>query len=552
MTETPAKLSPRLFGVLALVYAALALLSHQPALEAGFVADDTLVVGFNPYIQELSVGNLVAVFDPTGPAVLYSLNYAPVHMVFHALERAAFGDAMLGYHLVNLALHVVATLLLVMLWVRSRLPIPIAAAAGAVFAAHPANAEAVVMIFQAKTLLSTALALSALLVFWRRPGLSLALFSAALLTKIAAAFALPMLAVWFWVRRADTQRRVPHPGWVAAWVVVLGLVAIPEYAAFSRIGQHSVPLGEGLQRAQTIVAIAGRYLVMAATGTGVSASHSPDAVDTWLDPWWWVGLSSLALLGWRMVITLIRRQEEAVWWIAAAAAFAPVSQVFPFQYPMADRYLYTVLPGLIGGSLLAATAAAPALRSRLGAAPGARLKFLPVGALAALALLFAGFSHGRSPVFLGDEALMQESARNYPNGINAWVIAFADGANSGNLQRVREALRALEAHGFYSFKFFHQSLSGPPARDPESRAIVTRMAQHYVDRYEAMDSLHQLELRMLGDAYLVTGRPADAKASAEQALELGGPHDDEAREVLREARLAIHRQRAVGKSAGSR
>ena len=151
------------------------------------------------------------------------------------------------------------------------------------------------------------------------------------------------------------------------------------------------------------------------------------------------------------------------------------------------------------------------------------------------------------PGFLSDEALLYESAKNYENGISAWVIEFAAGANAGDPERVRASLQALEARGFYSFKFFDQGLIGPSARDPESRAIVTRMAEHYVQRYEAVDPLHQLELRMLGDAYLVTGRPADARDAAQRALDLGGPHDEEARELNRQARLALHRQRAEGR-----
>jgi hypothetical protein len=548
MTESPAPIPARQLALLALVYVGVSMLSYQPALSGGFVSDDALVVGVNPYVQELSVDNLVAVFDPTGPAILYSLNYAPIHMILVALERTIFGDAMLGYHLVNIALHVITTLLIVMLWVSTRMPLWTAAAAGAVFAAHPANAEAVVMIFQSKTLFSTALALGAVLAFWKRPVLSLALFSAALLTKIAAAFALPMLAVWFWLRRGETGATLPSAGWLIGWGVVLGLVAIPEYAAFARIGEHTVPLGESaVSRTQTVIAIAGRYLVMAASGTGVSASHSPDAVTSWLDPWWLGGLAGLALLAWRMIRSLVRREVEAVWWIAAVAAFAPISQIFPFQYPIADRYLYNVLPGLLGGCLLAAISSVGWARERIGADQLEKWKHAPVAALAALALLFAGLSHSRSPVFLSDEALLNESARNYENGINAWVIQFAEGANTGDPRQVREALRALEARGFYSFKFFDQGLVGPSARDPESRAIVRRMAELYVERYEALEPLHQLEVRLLGDAYLVAGRPADARDAAQRALEIGGPHDGEARELLRQARLALHRKRAGGR-----
>ena len=41
-------------------------------------------------------------------------------------------------------------------------------------------------------------------------------------------------------------------------------------------------------------------------------------------------------------------------WAWAVVSYGPISQVFPFLYPLADRYLYFILPGLIGGVLLAA------------------------------------------------------------------------------------------------------------------------------------------------------------------------------------------------------
>ena len=45
----------------------------------------------------------------------------------------------------------------------------IAAAAGAFFLVHPANVEAVAMVFQVKTTLATALSFGALLLLWRYP-----------------------------------------------------------------------------------------------------------------------------------------------------------------------------------------------------------------------------------------------------------------------------------------------------------------------------------------------------------------------------------------------
>src|SRR5262249_11239915 len=105
--------------------------------------------------------------------------------------------------------------------------------------------------------------------------------------------------------------------------------------------------GDAATRLRSIASIGAHYLWMAATGSGTSAFHEPLPVRSWLDGGGLAGRARGLRAG----------DEEAAWWIAAAAAFAPVSQVAPFFFPMADRYLYFMLPGLIGGSLLAGRAA---------------------------------------------------------------------------------------------------------------------------------------------------------------------------------------------------
>jgi hypothetical protein len=550
----PASARPLLLLPLAALYALLAFVALGPTLSGSFVSDDALVIVGNPYIQELSAENFVEIFDPYGPAVLFSMNYAPVHITLHALERAAFGDAMLGYHLVNIALHTGCAILLAMLLVASRVPPALAAAAGAVFVAHPANAEAVAMAFQAKTLLSTLLAFAALLAFWRHAAISLVLFALALLTKVAAAFALPMLAVMVWTR-GSAGRRVPHWGWLLGWLGVLLMVAVPEFAAFERIGQHAVGLGDDvLERALTIVSFAARYLAMALTGYGVSSSHSLGAVRTFSDAWFLAGLVALGLIAWRAVNVLLRRQEEAAWWISAAAAFAPISQVFPFQYPMADRYLYNILPGLIGGVLLACSVTPGRPRSWFAAiaagGSGARLRLVPVASLIALALVFSVTTRARSGVFRADRLMMQEAAQNYPGGLDAWLLEFEEAAHSGDAPRTRAALRALNDLGYNAFQALTPVLPAQLKSDPEILAIVRRMAEARIPHYEAMAELHQVELNLLAQAYLASGRAEEALTTSERALERGGPHGETARAIQREARLAVYRQeRGAGTGA---
>lgn len=136
-----------------------------------------------------------------------TLQYYPLVHTFFWIEYKLFGDATLGYHLVNIALHAANALMVVMLL--RRLAIPGAWLAAAVFALHPLQVETVAWITELKNTLSTAFYLAAALAYLRfdrtrRPhsyAAALGLFLAALLTKTVTATLPGALLVVFWWRR---------------------------------------------------------------------------------------------------------------------------------------------------------------------------------------------------------------------------------------------------------------------------------------------------------------------------------------------------------------
>ncbi|MCX5737036.1 MAG: hypothetical protein NTZ61_00780, partial [Proteobacteria bacterium] len=186
---------PGVYAALALGYAAIALAVLWPALHGDFVSDDIGYVVGNPWIHTLSIDNLRAILDPTGPAAAHTANYAPVHLLLHALGWQLFGANPFGHHVVNVLLHAVASTLLVALFARAGVPFVAAALGGALFLLHPANVEAVAWVFQLKTIVALALASGALLLEPRRPILATIVFTLALLTKIQAAFAIPVAGI---------------------------------------------------------------------------------------------------------------------------------------------------------------------------------------------------------------------------------------------------------------------------------------------------------------------------------------------------------------------
>src|SRR4030095_14446064 len=173
------EVSARSLLVVTLLLGVLLFLVYGPALRGGFVSDDLGYVGGHPWVHELSLANVRAILDPTGPAAAHTANWAPLHLLLHAVDWQLFGPETLGHHAVNVALHAIASGLLVALFVRYGAPFVPAAIAGALFALHPANVEAVAWIFQLKSIVALALATAALLAPARRPIAALALFSLA-------------------------------------------------------------------------------------------------------------------------------------------------------------------------------------------------------------------------------------------------------------------------------------------------------------------------------------------------------------------------------------
>ncbi len=215
--------------VLALLLIATTFLAYQPAWHGEPVFDDEDHLTA-PELR--SVAGLARIWTEVGAVSQY---YPVTHSVFW-LEHRLWGDAMLGYHLVNILLHVAAALLLVR--ILKRLRVPGAWLGAAIFALHPVQAESVAWISELKNTLSTVFYLGAALVYLRfdetrRRGVyvaALALFVLGLLSKsVVASLPAALLVVFWWKRgrlswRDDAQPLLPFfglgiaAGLFTAWV----------------------------------------------------------------------------------------------------------------------------------------------------------------------------------------------------------------------------------------------------------------------------------------------------------------------------------------------
>jgi len=511
-------------------FVAVALFVAWPAIDGEFLSDDYLYIVNNLYVHGLSAENVLAILHPFGPPTIYTLNYAPVHLLLHAAQWELVGEATRLYHVSNAVAHALTSLLLVPFFVRAGIPAGAATLGALLFLVHPANLETVAWIFQLKTIVALALSLGALLLHERRPAAGAALFALALLTKVTAVGVLPVLVVQSWIRARREPATPPRWGWVAAWVVITLAIVVPEMTAFQRQADVRILIHEDpWVHARTIFAIAARYLWMAATGLGVAAFHEPTPAVSWLDGAWLAGLAALVAIGARTLVTLLRGDEEACLWVFAAAAFGPVSQIFPFIFPMGDRYLYPILPGLIGAALLGLRPAWAWSAARLDArGPADLARRLGVAAALGACVWFAASSRERAPVFASNQALMTDAALRYPDGMQAHLLRGHRAALEGNAEAAARAYdRAIDL-GFSDL----QALLTNAALDRVRRAppfvrVMQKLARLDIARLGRHERPEQSELIRLAIAHELLGDRDAARASLERARTAPGPFAEE-------------------------
>jgi tetratricopeptide (TPR) repeat protein len=195
-------------------------IAYFPALRGALLWDDNMHVT-RPELQSLP-GLWRIWFDLPATQQYYPL----LHSAFW-LEHRMWGDAVLGYHLVNVGLHAASACLLVI--ILRRLSVPGAWLAGFVFALHPVCVEAVAWISEQKSTLSGFFYLASALTYLhfdrtrRKPLyiLALACFVLALLSKtVTATLPAALLLVFWWKRgRLEWRRDVlPLLVWFAAGI----------------------------------------------------------------------------------------------------------------------------------------------------------------------------------------------------------------------------------------------------------------------------------------------------------------------------------------------
>lgn len=201
----------RHFGIAAFLIA-IVLVAYLPAMKAGFIWDDDAYVTANPLIT--APDGLGRIWFSTD----HPSQYFPMVYTVFRLEHKLWQFNPAGYHLVNIILHIINMLLLWQLL--SRMKIPGAWLAAAMFGLHPVQVESVAWVTELKNVLMTVFFLLSVLAWlefvrrseqadraWRLYILSLVLYVFALLSKTTAVTLPVALVLVPWVMGYPVGRK---------------------------------------------------------------------------------------------------------------------------------------------------------------------------------------------------------------------------------------------------------------------------------------------------------------------------------------------------------
>jgi Flp pilus assembly protein TadD len=422
-----------------LVYDAPATVLRNQAVQSGPL-NDLLSVDFWGYRLDAAHG---------------TRSYRPLVSLTYAVEGRLFDNAPAAFHLTDVALHCLAALLVVLLAESLGLRRVWAVAAGALFAIHPIQTEAVASVVGRADLMAAVCLLGALVLHLRADGARRPLvLDAGALALIAAAFFCKEYAVAFpfvlagtdlarwWGSRRRPGRAIPFG--LASIGLLVGYLWL-RYRLFGSLGGVPMlaasdhPLFDApwivrLSMAWRLMALAARLLVLPFGLNHHYRVGTLEIVESPFHPLAIVGVV-LSVGGLVLAIFVSRRVRDSVPLVAWLLVFAPLLPALNLVslggVVFAERFLYLPVVGL---ALVAAFTL-----ERCCVTPEAR-RIAVVGLCLAVV---AGCVLGARRVtdWSSDERLARSSVESYPGGAEVWRdLGLALGARG----RHQEASEALE------------------------------------------------------------------------------------------------------------
>ncbi|HZZ30333.1 MAG TPA: tetratricopeptide repeat protein [Pirellulales bacterium] len=546
-----------------LLICAAVLVAYWPARHGDFVLDDDLLLTHNSIIQ--SPNGLYRFWFSKQPA-----DYWPVTNSTLWLEWRLWGMNPTGYHLTNLLLHMIDSLLV---WlVLKRLGIPGAFLAGLLFAVHPVNVESVAWIAQRKNVLALMFGLLSLLLwlaaerkfasntsttnavqhavprgaFGRWYGMSLGAFVLAMLSKGSVAiFPIVLLLLTWWrhgrVKLQDLLCSAPFfaVSAVLSWVDIW----------FQRQGSGEIIRDVNFwQRMCGAGAAVWFYLGKALLPIRLSFVYPAWNIQASNLLWW---LPCLAAIAVTLILIRQRNSNRTLWarsslfaWVFFAISLLPVMGFtdvgFMRHSLVADHYQHIAIIALVA---LVASAVA-----FIFARVPTSLRWAVVTPTGVVVLALTFLARQQSALYAGPMFLYEDTIQKNPA---SWLAHNNLGNALVDAGRKSEALAEFErtvelnpdssiAHNNLGMRFYD---SGQLAEAIDHFQKAIRLQNNYADAYHnlamSLDRLGQSEAAVaqlqlaikyqpdfaeahyhLGAIYLNAGQLENAMIQLEQALKI--------------------------------
>jgi hypothetical protein len=334
------------------------------SLDGEFLMDDFCEILDNPLME--------APWPPCRVMLVgHELPSRPLPSLTFAIDHAIWGKRAFGYHLTNLAIHVVASLALFFLarttFVSPRLGNTfgpdadvLAALIAALWAAHPLHTQAVTYIYQRMESMTAMLCLVSLAAFagavarqWNTRWLTASVVaSAAAMFSKETAVVLPLLiASYDWLLCGEPSppagRRLRFYTALCATWLVLGAQMVAQSRRYGPTGVFAgSPLAYFLTQPRVIL----HYLRLSFWPTGLCFDLDWPILDTW--PQIVPSLVYLLALGATVVYGLVRRRAWAWPGVAFLLALAPSSSFLPLGAVAEEYRMYLALAAVAAAVVL--------------------------------------------------------------------------------------------------------------------------------------------------------------------------------------------------------
>lgn len=545
------------------------LVAYANSLTNGFVFDDVFIIEKNPLVKGLEhIPDLLLTEYWQGHRkdrtnVTDTALYRPLPLITYNLNYAIGGLDPVGYHAVNVVLHLLVT------WLVFRVALLIGltqtgALVGAIlFAVHPLHTEAVTGIVGRAELMMAAGVLGALVLFGRgRTLLAMIVYAAGLLSKEQAVMLPALVGLYLFCFPQPLDSKDPgdlHPArsgemppvfsqlasiiwYVAPFVLLLGVYLVLRLEAVGRITSPPVPFidnpiaeAEWPQRLLTAVKVAGLYLWLCVWPETLSPDYSYQAIP--------IATSLvesgvlIALVAWGSLLGMavwcfVRGDRRITFCVGLTAIlFFPASNVLiPIGTIMGERLFYLPSAGLcllVGLGWERLWAAIPS---------GNLLRFATVcvAGLVCIALTIRTIDRNRD--WVNSLTLFQLAAETVPNSAKAHYFLSKVEIAKGNYERAdAEYNRAMELYPGYTLTNSKFNTNLGALRIHQERL---EEAVEILERAVSLDPQSIDAQFNLGLAYAKQGRYEEAEMCYRRALAL----DTEAAEPYNSLSYVLRKQ----------